>query len=1158
MRHSNSGVPSNPHQSPYMPGRPSSGYEQQFYDVSMRNQNGHAVPQYVYYTHRGGPGPAATPGSYNIPQTPFDPAYGVTLLPSHLLIGSPFVSTPQTSGSISAGGRPSSRSNSTLSFRNNSYKQFYPPAPKLRPAPSGRTKKGMRKSKNSLNLEDSNAEDEGVEVPYLGSGTGIRSQPIPISTTSSFSAERRNTGESLQSEQRYNNTLVDPDTPVRLSYTILPKGSDIYRSRSLLFTNVNPEVDLLEFLQKVSKNYLVESVYSIPQAGESKEKTKAEITTNDKNKNHTDINTENEDKDDASPQSSYLLSFLSKETCLDFYNNLLQRYAEIKQSVKSEKLSMNFVKIQDDEEWVEGLKVSALSMGATKSLYVEFRDDKISSESFYERLPFLKDSPRYIVLHVDIVDTDEKRKHFGSNYCLLHFLSLSAALEVKDLLETTHETVSRVSFVIPTNQLEGEAKRSSSTISLKQENFPGSVSESRSRASNTSLPLSEQMGSATTSDPNLPLYEGAGKSLSWITLTVNHSDYKEPSMNEHSHHLSAWSMSKPTMVYLREPRIANFSSSNLSDEVDPLSVSGQEPASQSMMINEYPYVMEQLMPPQITQTIQSQYNKSIQAVSAGMEHRTVFIGNINPRSKPEDICNVVRGGILQHVKWVAHKRICFVTFIETAAAVQFYANAILEPIVLHGNVLKVGWGQNPGTLPKKIALAVTVGASRNVYISLPDKAFKDKYMNDPEFEEYRNKYKLPDVNQLKEDFGMYGAMEQINFHPDGHCCWINFMNINSAIKLVEEYSDVKRNVFNKKTQGRYEGLIIGYGKDRCGNVNKNLAANKNSKGNQRFKAQSNSGFGKGRRNHRQSFDSSKNSNGNSRFKAASDAQVEHSNFLTLNGGMDFSEGLGITVSPERERSHVLSDVEKDIDDENDVDKDADLDHSIGENKSARITSAIKQENGSKMESKGNDEVQIRNKEHVSKEEDGEEEEGDDQKADFDSESSYSGSSSSDIDIIVDAPSPNMNDINAFAFQSEEGDGNQHYYYDNSYSTRHSPHHSGQYYISNHYQFQHVPQQQYHQNQHHHHHHQHHNHHQQHQQQPFIPQTPYRFSNSFTTQNNHRRGSAHGKSKKSAAKPIAGSDVMTRYLEQLHHNTFVYAANILGATQDPVFYDENNL
>ena len=55
------------------------------------------------------------------------------------------------------------------------------------------------------------------------------------------------------------------------------------------------------------------------------------------------------------------------------------------------------------------------------------------------------------------------------------------------------------------------------------------------------------------------------------------------------------------------------------------------------------------------------------------------------------------------------------------------------------------------------------------------------------------------------------------------------MNITSAIKLVEDANGADNKKFHGSYQDRYKGLIIGYGKDRCGNVNKNLVANKKSR-----------------------------------------------------------------------------------------------------------------------------------------------------------------------------------------------------------------------------------------------------------------------------------------------------------------------------------------
>ncbi|CDO93458.1 unnamed protein product [Kluyveromyces dobzhanskii CBS 2104] len=1133
------GASANPYQTSMIYGRPSVGYEQQMYDGANRGGAPVHAPQYIYYTNRAGsiPGavsgsiPGSIPGTVSIPQTPFDPVYGVTLLPSHLLIGSPFINTPQSGGPGSGAG-----SNGIMNMRNPSYKSFFPPAPKLRPAPTGRSKRS--KKKNSMSQQhfyDSTGYGEnnfGPEsTPY---GFASRPQSFSASTSGSTLGPRSRPEE------------FDSESMVEFRYSILPKGNDTYRSRSLLFSNVNPEVDLPEFLQTVAKNYPIESIYKINDNKCAKEVEK-DINSSSENdetqegiqqeKTTSESIEENTVRTDEVPRSSYLLSFFAKETCLDFYNNLLQRYADIKNAVKSDNLSLNFVKIQDDEDWIAQLKEKVISMGASRSLYVEFTDDGVTADSLWDTLPLLKDSAKYVVINADIVSSDERRKHFGSHYCLLHLLSVSMALEVKELLETRNKFISKTAFALPTSTSDQDTRRNSS-ISLRHDSNSqifSAGSRSRSRSSNVSLPLSEHTSTVST-DLSSSNSEEFGGNLSWSTLAVDPSEYGKPPVKEYNHHLNSWILSKPAAVYMHTTGTNKISYSNLSDDVDPLSASNHETVPQQMLVNDYQYVMEPLMPPQITQTIQNQYSKSIQAVNAGMEHRTVYIGNINPRSKPEDICNVVRGGILQHVKWVSHKRICFVTFVETAAAVQFYANTTLEPIILHGNVLKVGWGQNPGPLPKNIALAVTVGASRNVYVSLPDKAFKDKFMNDPQFEEFQKKYKIPNITQLKSDFGSYGAMEQVNFHPDGHCCWINFMSISSAIKLVEEYSATKRNIFHEKTDGRYVGLIIGYGKDRCGNINKNLVFNKSNKSRNHGHNLQNNGGNRGRRQQKQTAATRSSPNGNLRHSSTSNTSLSNNkppnsnenrkSFLSLGVDVDFAEGLGISISPRVEKGHGSSDIE-DEGEEEDVEVD----------KEKGVTDAL--------ETSGNevDHTKIMNGRYAADIA----EENLQADSESDSGSLYSSSSSSDVDIIVNAPSPILGESHSFT-HVQETPRRQHRNFNRSRQNDKHGRPQQQQQFQAHPQYLNVA----------------HQHFQPPQYQQF-PQTPQRFSNSFvpsstngTTHNSRHSSFAGTNSRRNSTKPLAGSDVMTRYLEQLHHNTFVYAANILGATQDPVFYDEDNV
>lgn len=168
-------------------------------------------------------------------------------------------------------------------------------------------------------------------------------------------------------------------------------------------------------------------------------------------------------------------------------------------------------------------------------------------------------------------------------------------------------------------------------------------------------------------------------------------------------------------------------------------------------------------------------------------NRTVYLGNVHPETTIEEICNVVRGGLLHNIRYIAEKHICFVTFIDPTAAAQFFALANLQGLAIHNRRLKVGWGKHSGPLPNAIALAVTAGASRNVYIGNIDD-------NWPE-------------SKLRKDFSEFGDIEQINFLPEKSCAFVNFTNITNAIKAIEGI----------KQKDDYKQFKINFGKDRCGN-----------------------------------------------------------------------------------------------------------------------------------------------------------------------------------------------------------------------------------------------------------------------------------------------------------------------------------------------------
>ena len=172
---------------------------------------------------------------------------------------------------------------------------------------------------------------------------------------------------------------------------------------------------------------------------------------------------------------------------------------------------------------------------------------------------------------------------------------------------------------------------------------------------------------------------------------------------------------------------------------------------------------------------------------SNLGNRTVYLGNIHPETTIEEICNVVRGGLLHHVRYIPDKHICFVTFIDPTSAASFYALSNLQGLMIHNRRLKIGWGKHSGALPPAIALAVSGGASRNVYIGNLDESWTEE--------------------RLRQDFSEYGEIELVNALREKSCAFVNFTNIANAIKAIEA-------VRGKEDYRRFK---INFGKDRCGN-----------------------------------------------------------------------------------------------------------------------------------------------------------------------------------------------------------------------------------------------------------------------------------------------------------------------------------------------------
>ncbi|SMN20486.1 similar to Saccharomyces cerevisiae YML117W NAB6 Putative RNA-binding protein that associates with mRNAs encoding cell wall proteins in high-throughput studies [Maudiozyma saulgeensis] len=772
----------------------------------------------------------------NAPPTPFDSSYGATLLPSHLLMGSPYIASPKMKFSQQQQIQQQQQQQQSQNAQSQLHSFKF----------------------NNHNMMDGNSHFNNNEHSTSRKMSNLSNKPI-----------------NSRNIQMHVNNISDDDKfsymkslfkqPFNITFKVLPKGDDVYRTRSLLFENIDKSIDIHEFISNFVKVNAIESVYIV-------DYLTASTSNNVENKEDNEIN---QDK------QSILLSFFTRQLCLDFYNSVLQRLKEFKKNLKSESLRLSFVSLNyipysvsntDDNEAMEpdseteddtaiynasflsSLQTDIIPTEATRSITVEFDKNTTKDEILNEKLLFLKDNNlRYIMESIYFVNAPKPQDEFNENYVILTFLNISMANEILNYLEAEKQKLDIVDcfFVSITSQRERSSRTSES---------------SRNADTTKHAPMKNNLRNASlvsiqSSDSNISLpskYDVS--SLKECKLKIDKDDYPAPFTKEFEDHLPNIAMSQPNQMNgtmappMSQEMFVNDVGTlpGMSPSFGPVETFGLEQPQNfassvisrngsfmepGPIMNQPPFYLDQ---PQyhrnapvrpITDSLKDQMNTSAKIASAmGSDagNRTIYIGNINPRSKPEDICNVVRGGILQSIRFIESKRICFVTFIEPSAAVQFYANAFIDPIVLHGNTLKLGWGNYSGPLPKSIALAVTVGGSRNVYVCLPDVAFKDKFITNPEYKLYHDQYKLPSAEQLRIDFSTYGTIEQINYMKDSHCCWINFMNISSAIKLVEEANN-KKNRLEEKFNGRYNGLTINYGKDRCGNVNRNLVAGKKSR-----------------------------------------------------------------------------------------------------------------------------------------------------------------------------------------------------------------------------------------------------------------------------------------------------------------------------------------
>ncbi|KAL0088559.1 negative regulator of differentiation 1 [Phycomyces blakesleeanus] len=170
----------------------------------------------------------------------------------------------------------------------------------------------------------------------------------------------------------------------------------------------------------------------------------------------------------------------------------------------------------------------------------------------------------------------------------------------------------------------------------------------------------------------------------------------------------------------------------------------------------------------------------------GVANRTIYLGNIHPDTTCEEICNVIRGGILSQIRYMPDKHIAFVAFVDPALALHFYNQSVFHGIVIKNRRLKIGWGK-ASSLPSAVVAAIQNGGSRNVYLGNMDDSMTEE--------------------KLKQDFSDYGDIELVNTLKEKNCAFVNFTSIAAAVRAMEGI----------RSKEEYKKFRINYGKDRCGN-----------------------------------------------------------------------------------------------------------------------------------------------------------------------------------------------------------------------------------------------------------------------------------------------------------------------------------------------------
>lgn len=178
-----------------------------------------------------------------------------------------------------------------------------------------------------------------------------------------------------------------------------------------------------------------------------------------------------------------------------------------------------------------------------------------------------------------------------------------------------------------------------------------------------------------------------------------------------------------------------------------------------------------------------------------LPYRTVYIGGMTKEISLEDLCDVIRGGLIQSIRLAPEEKHCaFVTFVDEPSAITFYDFFSVHGFVVKGVPLKLGWSK-PSAVPVSIVQALQKGATRNIYIG---NIVLDALGPDP------SSYLSKDCSTR------FGPVEAVNVITAKNIAFVTFCNLLDAVKALAGLRD----------SPEYAQCKVAYGQDRCAHLPK--------------------------------------------------------------------------------------------------------------------------------------------------------------------------------------------------------------------------------------------------------------------------------------------------------------------------------------------------